>query len=83
MKHLVAAASIIKHIYGMYTFKLFCSRISKFLSQIETAWNQGNRELAYKHSKTAKRWGIGGITYGVIFIAVATVIVVVCTGIAF
>ncbi|XP_064388724.1 uncharacterized protein LOC135336792 [Halichondria panicea] len=51
-------------------------------SQIEKHWKQGNRELAYYRSKNAKRWGIGGISCGVviyiiilIYIAIFSVII--------
>ncbi|XP_064401579.1 uncharacterized protein LOC135347493 [Halichondria panicea] len=43
--------------------------------QIEEHWKQGNRELAYKRSKNAKRCAIGGIIFGVIVYIIILIIV--------
>ena len=32
--------------------------------QADTAWKQGDTETAYRSSRNAKRWGIGGIVGG-------------------
>ncbi len=37
-----------------------------FFLKVDNAWNQGNRELALKHSQNAKKLGIGGLIGGLI-----------------
>ena len=35
-------------------------------ADIEWPWSKGDRELAHKHSQSAKKWGIGGIASGIV-----------------
>ena len=34
--------------------------------QADIEWSKGDRELAHKHSQSAKKWGIGGIASGIV-----------------
>ena len=44
--------------------------------QVESAWNKGANVTAYRHSKNAKKWGIGGIVGGClvhVFVLIPTI----------
>ncbi len=51
--------------------------------QIDSSWSQGNREMAFKQSRNAKRWGIGGIIGGLIAHSLTVVILGASIGLAF